>query len=503
MQRIGVAAAVTLLGGIVQLSMCFLRLGSATFLLSEPVVSSMTTGAATHVVTSQIKYFLGMKVPYFSGPLGMFYIYHYILVNIRSAQVVTTLISIFAVIILIVVKECNEHFRSKIRIVIPIDLLLIIVSSLACYFADMETVFGIDVVGPVPKGIPFPQVPPTNILLDVAVEAISFAVVGYTVSIYLAYNSAKKFTYHVDENQELLAHGLSNVLPSFLFCIPNAAAPARTFLLYSNGSKTQVACLISAIMVLLVIYFIVPYLYWLPMCVLASVIVVALKGMLIQFRDLKKYWNVDKHDWVIWVSTYSVTICFAANIGLLFGVVFSMALGLVRLARTRTLNVTRVDEGDKDMHSEIQSNVKCVCVGMPLFFFNAKKFLEETNSKLNARNSIPEHKSNPLLSPATIGTCNGDASTETASALIIDCVGITFFDYTGAAAIAQICLELPKNGTDVLLARCDVSLVKALQYRGFGIKHQLYFDSVKSALVHLQSKQSSSTNLEAADTSDL
>ena len=54
--------------------MFVLQLGSATFLLTEPVISAMTTGAATHVVTSQVKYLLGIKMPYISGPLGFFYV---------------------------------------------------------------------------------------------------------------------------------------------------------------------------------------------------------------------------------------------------------------------------------------------------------------------------------------------------------------------------------------------------------------------------------------------
>lgn len=40
--------------------------------------------------------------------------------------------------------------------------------------------------------------------------------------------------------QEFLAHGLSNVIPSFFFCIPSAAAMGRTALLFSTGAKTQV-----------------------------------------------------------------------------------------------------------------------------------------------------------------------------------------------------------------------------------------------------------------------
>lgn len=54
--------------------MFMLQLGSATFLLTEPVISAMTTGAASHVVTSQVKYLLGMKMPYISGPLAFFHV---------------------------------------------------------------------------------------------------------------------------------------------------------------------------------------------------------------------------------------------------------------------------------------------------------------------------------------------------------------------------------------------------------------------------------------------
>ncbi|MEE6463589.1 hypothetical protein FKM82_005963 [Ascaphus truei] len=240
MQRIEVAAAVTFLGGIIQVSMFVLHLGSATLILSEPVVSSMTTGAATHVVTSQVKYLLGIKVPYMSRPLGMFYTYTYIFNNIRMIQIEVMLLSILCIVVLLLVKQLNQKFKSIIKIVIPIDLILIITASLACYYGDMESAYSMHVVGHIPKGIPLPQVPPMDILSEVIFEAFGVALVGYTVSIFLAYNSANKFKYSVDENQELLAHGLSNLIPSFFFCIPNAGAPARSFLLCNNGAKTQV-----------------------------------------------------------------------------------------------------------------------------------------------------------------------------------------------------------------------------------------------------------------------
>ncbi|XP_053801861.1 anion exchange transporter [Vidua chalybeata] len=494
MQRIGVAAAVSFLGGIIQVAMFVLQLGSATFLLTEPVISAMTTGAATHVVTSQVKYLLGMKMPYISGPLAFFHIYAYVFENIRSVQLEALLLSLLSIVVLVLVKELNEKFHRNIKVVLPIDLLLIIATSIACYYADMEYIYGIEVVGNIPKGLPSPKAPPMSVLPEVVTEAFGVALVGYVASLSLAQGSAKKYKYTVDDNQEFLAHGLSNVIPSFFFCIPSAAAMGRTALLYSTGAKTQVACLISCVLILVVIYTIGPLLYWLPMCVLASIIVVGLKGMLMQFRDLKKYWNVDKIDWSIWVSTYVFTICFAANVGLLYGVACTIAIVIFRFPRAKTLNLKNMKEVEYKYKAEDNyeslKQVKIVSVNSPLVFLNARKFHADLLKIIQKNGMNSQCEQNTLLCSFSNGSCHGELVQPCHSercVLILDCSGLNFFDYTGVSMLLQIYVDCKNRYIDVLLAHCKGSLIKAMQYGGnLDSENPVFFESISSAIDAIQ-----------------
>ncbi|XP_052574209.1 anion exchange transporter [Peromyscus californicus insignis] len=504
LQRIGVATAVSFLGGVIQMVMFVLQLGSTTFLVTEPVISAMTTGAATHVVTSQVKYLLGIKMPYISGPLGFFYIYAFVFENIESVQLEALLLSLLSIVVLVLVKELNEQFKRKIKVVLPVDLVLIIAASFACYCTNMENTYGLEVVGHIPNGIPPPHAPPMNILSAVLTEAFGVALVGYVASLSLAQGSAKKFKYSVDDNQEFLAHGLSNVIPSFFFCIPSAAAMGRTAGLYSTGAKTQVACLISCLFVLVVIYAIGPLLYWLPMCVLASIIVVGLKGMLIQFRDLKKYWNVDKIDWGIWISTYIFTICFAANVGLLFGVVCTIAIVIGRFPRAKTLSVTNMKELEfkvkTEMHDETLQQVKIISINNPLVFLNAKKFntdlmkiiLKEIDSS-QPLDDVSKCEQNTLLNSLSNGNCNEDVSQPCPCekcSLVLDCKGLTFFDYTGVSTLVELYLDCKSRGVDVFLANCTASLIKAMTYYGnLDTEKPIFFDSVSAAISTIQSNK--------------
>ncbi|KAK2494777.1 hypothetical protein MC885_020555 [Smutsia gigantea] len=462
MQRIGVAAAVSFLGGVIQVAMFVLQLGSATFLLTEPVISAMTTGAATHVVTSQVKYLLGMKMPYISGPLGFFYIYAYVFENIKSVRLEALLLSLLSIVVLVLVKELNEQFKRKIKVVLPVDLVLIIAASFVCYCTNMEDTYGFEVVGHIPKGIPPPRAPAMSILSAVITEAFGVALVGYVASLALAQGSAKKFKYSVDDNQEFLAHGLSNVIPSFFFCIPSAAAMGRTAGLYGTGAKTQVTSLLTSSKGTGGPYslprrvrrgsFSLKASTVMRQCVLSSIIVVGLKGMLIQFRDLKKYWNVDKIDWGVWVSTYIFTICFAANVGLLFGVVCTIAIVIGRFARAKTLSIKNMKEMEFKMKTETDGEtlqqVKIISINNALVFLNAKKFhtdlmniIQKENASIQLLDDNNKCEQNTLLNCLSNGNYNEEASQPCPPekcSLILDCSGLTFFDYCGVSTLVEV-----------------------------------------------------------------
>ncbi|KAM6456577.1 anion exchange transporter isoform 2-T4 [Liasis olivaceus] len=445
---------------------------------------------------------------------GLIQIYAYIFENIKSVQLEAMLLSVSSIAILVLVKELNQKFKKKIKMVLPIDLVLVIATSLICYSADMEHSYGLEVVGHIPKGIPAPRSPPLNILPEVVTEAFGVALVGYVASLALAHDSAKRFNYSVDDNQEFLAHGLSNVIPSFFFCIPSAAAMGRTVLLYNTGAKTQVACLISCILVLVVIYAIGPMLYWLPMSVLASIIVVGLKGMLMQFRDLKKYWSVDKIEWSIWVSTYVFTVCFAANVGLLYGVICTILIVVFRFSRATTLSLKPMKEMECRFKTEVDfeslQSVKIVSVNNPLVFLNAKKFYakilkiiqKEWTCTQQLSEDMNKYEQNILLTSLSNGNCH-EGNMDPASPdlrnsslqqhpsekhnLIFDCSSLTFFDYTGISVLIQIYMDAQKNNIDVFLANCKASLKKALKLSGkLESENAVFYESVSSAVAAIQ-----------------
>uniref|UniRef100_A0A3Q2XAA3 Solute carrier family 26 member 6 n=1 Tax=Hippocampus comes TaxID=109280 RepID=A0A3Q2XAA3_HIPCM len=249
--RVQIACSLTVLAGLFQILLGVVRFGFVVTYLSEPLVRGYTTGSACHVFGSQLKYLFGLSPARTSGPLSLIYT----LVNICSLLPQTVVpelvVSVVALTVLIVVKELNQCYRQRLPLPIPIELIVIIAATIITHFCDLSAKYNVDVVGEIPSGLKAPQAPDVSLFPAVIGDAFAVAIVGYAINISLGKTFALKHGYKVDSNQELVALGLSNTIGGCFQCYSVTSSLSRSLVQESTGGKTQVAGLISSIIVLI------------------------------------------------------------------------------------------------------------------------------------------------------------------------------------------------------------------------------------------------------------
>ncbi|XP_043353359.1 prestin isoform X3 [Dermochelys coriacea] len=150
--RVKVAVAVTLLSGIIQLSLGLLRFGFVAIYLTEPLVRGFTTAAAVHVFTSQLKYLLGIKTKRYSGALSVVYSLIAVLSNITKTNIATLVVGLTCIVLLLSGKEINNRFKKKLPVPIPMEIIVVIVATGVSAGMNLSNTYEVDIVGDIPKG---------------------------------------------------------------------------------------------------------------------------------------------------------------------------------------------------------------------------------------------------------------------------------------------------------------------------------------------------------------
>ncbi|CAJ0962346.1 unnamed protein product [Ranitomeya imitator] len=339
--RIQVATALTLLVGIFQeynyyntalmyknittiiLPLCtriscwdWLQFGFVVTYLSEPLVRGYTTAAAIHVTLSQLKSILGVEISQRSHPLSLIYTIVNLCAKIPQTNVASLLIAVIAIIFMLTVKFLNEKYMAKIRIPIPIELITLIVATGISYGVNLNTMYGVNIVGDIPTGLKAPSVPRIDLLYSVIGNAFAIAVVVYAFTVSLVKMFAVKHGYNVDSNQELIALGISNSVGSFFQCFTIGTAMSRSLVQENTGGNSQIAGAVSSLVILIIILKAGELFESLPKAILASVVVVNLKGIYKQFMDIPALWRSNKIDLMVWLVTFVATILLNLDLGL-------------------------------------------------------------------------------------------------------------------------------------------------------------------------------------------
>ncbi|XP_058060791.1 solute carrier family 26 member 10-like [Anopheles bellator] len=341
-----VATALGFVVGVMQLIMCLLRLGVISFLLSETLVSGFTTGAAIHVVTSQIKDLLGLTLPSVGSMFEIVKTYIEIFKQITNVNWAAIVISAITIVVLVF----NEYLKPKVAkwsvIPIPIELIAVIAGTLLSRYLELRERYTLKTIENIPTGLPAPSLPDFSLMTTVIVDSIPVAMVGYTVSVSMALIFAKRENYEIGFNQELFAMGAGNVVGSFFSCFPFAASLSRSSIQYTVGGRTQIASVISCGLLAIVLLWVGPFFEPLPRCVLAGIIVVSLKGLLMQVTQLKGFWRQSPIDGMVWILTFLSVVAFAIDIGLLVGIVLSICCIFFRALKPYTCLLGNVPNTD-------------------------------------------------------------------------------------------------------------------------------------------------------------
>lgn len=371
----------TLMVGILRLAMGLLKLGFVVNFLSRPIINGFTSAAAIVIGLSQVRHLLAIELPQTMLVQEMI---SAIITQMSHVHWPTLGIGTFGIFVII--------FGKKIHPFLPSQLLAVIVGVVLVVIFHLND-RGIRIVGDVPGGFPNLSMPyfGLEIWRELFPMAFTIALVGYAQSIAIAKSiQAKHKNYSINANQELVALGMANVGAAFFNGFPVAGGFSRSAVNDAAGGKTGLSSMISAVLIFLTLAFFTQLFYYLPLTILAAVVLVAVSG-LIDIEEPLDLWKKDRSDFAMWGTTFLATLAFGIEIGILSGMGLSLLMVIYKASRPHMAQLGRVPgttvyRNIKRFNNlEIVEDLLIVRLDGPIYFANVDYIKENLDHWLEDR----------------------------------------------------------------------------------------------------------------------
>ncbi|MDZ4698776.1 MAG: sulfate permease [Rhodothermales bacterium] len=307
--------------GTIHLALAAGRMGFLINLLSRPVILGFISAAATMIGFSQLSSILGLELERSQ------YIYDIVYSAARQigdTHVLSLLIGLCGAFLLLILDRWRR---------IPAALLLVVLGIVVTglFRLDLQ---GVAIVGAIPVGLPAFAAPVFDwgAIQTLAPTALMLALIQFSNVGSLAKSFAARHDYTIKPNRELLALGMANVAGSFFQSFPISGSVSRTAVNERAGAQTRAANAFAALLVGLTLLVLTPLLYYLPIPILAALIMVAAFG-LIDVRELVQLYRMKRTDGHLAMMTFLMTLGFGLEAGILVGIAASVVAIMYRISR--------------------------------------------------------------------------------------------------------------------------------------------------------------------------
>jgi sulfate permease, SulP family len=310
---ISAVATLAFLVGAVLVLASVLRLGIVATFISEPVLVGFKAGVGLVIVMDQIPKLLGVhfdKGHFFQNLIS-------IVDHVPQASVPTVLLAVA----MLALQIGLQRFLPR----VPASLITVAAGIAASAVAGLDRK-GINLVGEVHGGLPPFGLPDPSLFRHLWPPAIGIALMSFveTAAAGQAFRGADEP--RPQPNRELLAIGMTNLIGGLLHNMPSGGGTSQTAVNRRSGARSQIAGVVTAAVVLAVLFFLAPLVHLMPEATLAVVVAVPCAGM-IRLRDFRAIWRVRamEFSWAITALTGVVLL------GTLKGILVAVSLSLLAL----------------------------------------------------------------------------------------------------------------------------------------------------------------------------
>lgn len=359
----------TIMAGIMLVALGVTGLGAAISFIPRPVVIGFTNGIAVLIASTQIKDFFGLQIEEVPGEFldrvkmlaSHFHTFSWISTLLASAA-------------LAVVVLCMKYLKRVPGAIVALLLGTVVVVALQLPVETIGTRFG-----GIPSGLPtfaWPQFD-SAMIVPLLAPAFTVAMLGALESLLSAVVADRMTGDKHDPNVELVAQGIANIVSPLFGGLPATGAIARTATNIRSGAKTPIAGIVHAAMLLAIVVFAAPLAKFIPLAVLAAILLVVAYNMG-EWNEIPKLLKLAKADISVWAVTFGLTVFADLTLAVQLGVVLAALLFIREVSMTTTVSkVTReyVEEGRlhilQDKH--IPDYVTVVRIHGPFLFGTTEK----------------------------------------------------------------------------------------------------------------------------------
>ncbi len=420
----------TLMAGVLLLVLGATGLGTAVKFIPRPVVVGFTNGIAVIIASTQIKDFFGLKIDKVPGEFASRILTYAHNFSSLSPLETTLGVGALAVIILsmIFVKRVPGY----------IIALFVGTAAVVMFKLPVETIG--TRFGGIPSGFPKLLVPHfrVDLLRPLISPAITVAMLGAIESLMSAVVSDRMSGDKHNPNVELVGQGVANILSPLFGGLPATGAIARTATNIRSGGKTPVAGMVHALTLLAIILFAAPLARFIPLSVLAAILLVVSYNMG-EWREIPELLKQSKFEIAAWLVTFLLTVFADLTVAVEAGMILAVLVFIRKVTQTTTVSEVTAEyirEGHVHIlqHKEIPAYVSIFRIHGP-FLFGATDKIDLIVDRL------------PDLPPI----------------IILRLRNMTAIDSTGLQALENFADRVHESGRDLILCGAREQPAKRLQ----------------------------------------